>query len=80
MDEAGKGAKIHCSKKDAALAKKLGYAPVEMECAGGALAISQDEKLRADNTLEALFEENEENLRASASELLFGHEKKKHKS
>ncbi|MFA6048684.1 MAG: hypothetical protein WC792_01915 [Candidatus Micrarchaeia archaeon] len=78
-DAAGKGSKLYCSKNDSGLAKKLGYSPVQLECAGGALAVSSDGQLRADNTLEALFEENEESLRSRAMELMFGNVKKKRK-
>ncbi len=73
---AGIGAKIHCNKKDFALAKKLRLDPLQADCSGGVIAVSADGKLRANNSLEALFEEREEELRVRAAELLFGEKKK----
>ncbi len=73
----GDSAKLLCGKSDLALAKKLGYSAKQIECEGGVVAVSKDGTLRADNALETLFEEKEEEYDAKAFELLFGKAKKK---
>ncbi len=72
----GKGAQVQCNKRDLALAKKQKLDPGQADFSGGVIAVSADGKLRADNSLESLFEEREEELRIKAAEILFGEKKK----
>lgn len=70
----GKSARIQCSKKDLALAKKLFplIEAQECQCAGGLIAVSVDGRLRADNTIDSQFAQQEDRMRAKAFEMLFG--------
>lgn len=59
----GKNAQLYARKKDVSKLKKWGYKAEEMDCMGGCVAATPDGRIRVNNTLEALFEENQETLR-----------------
>ncbi len=66
----GPGAVIHVRKKDMAKVKKTGVTVREMACWGGCVASTPDGRIRVNNTLEALFEERQEQLRQKIFEEL----------
>ncbi|OIO24504.1 hypothetical protein AUJ65_01100 [Candidatus Micrarchaeota archaeon CG1_02_51_15] len=71
-EEIGANAVLHCRKADVALAKSFGKVGEPIECIGGVIASTQDGLEIADNTFEALLEENSDVLRAEAHKRIFG--------
>lgn len=80
VKEVGMDAVLYVREKDAALAKKLvsqhGFDSVKvsskaLQCIGGVLVTSSDGRIRADNTLEARFNELKDERRKVAFDELF---------
>ncbi|MBI4361303.1 hypothetical protein HY572_06045 [Candidatus Micrarchaeota archaeon] len=69
-EKIGKNAQLFAREKDVPKLKKMGYSAEEMDCLGGCVAATPDGRIRVNNTLEALFEENEEKLRQKIFEEL----------
>jgi V/A-type H+/Na+-transporting ATPase subunit E len=68
LEKIGPGAMIHVRKKDLSKVKKKGVRVQEMDCWGGCVASTPDGRIRVNNTLESLFEENQEKLRQKVFE------------
>ena len=79
VKEIGEKALVHVCERDEALAKKVlakhdvgaKLAPKPLECMGGVLVTSPDGRVRADNTLEARFNELKDERRKLAYRELF---------
>ncbi len=71
--ELGKQCIVFVNKKDFADAKKisLNVSKSPIEIAGGAIIATKDEKVRVNNSLEAIFEQNKENIRREIFNELF---------
>lgn len=69
-EKIGKNAVLYARKKDIPKLKKLGFSVQDMPCWGGCVAATPDGRIRVNNTLEALYEENEEKLRQKIFEEL----------
>lgn len=74
VSEAGRGACVRVNARDKKKVKRFSDAKAgePVGIAGGAIIESADGRIRVRNTLESLFEENMDVVRASASAALFG--------
>ncbi|MBI5035878.1 hypothetical protein HZC09_00905 [Candidatus Micrarchaeota archaeon] len=68
--ELGKGAVAYVRKKDVPLLKKWGYTAMTIECSGGCVVSTPDNRIHINNTLEALFESKQDFLRQKIFEEL----------
>ncbi|MBI3588699.1 hypothetical protein HY095_05875 [Candidatus Micrarchaeota archaeon] len=72
VKEVGPGAVLYCRRQDEALGQKIARVAGSIDCIGGAIAESADGLVRADNTFEAIAEEQADRLRAKAHGEIFG--------
>ncbi|MFH1107185.1 MAG: V-type ATP synthase subunit E family protein [Candidatus Micrarchaeota archaeon] len=70
--KAGKDCVLLANKEDLQLARQIARASAKpIECIGGAAALSEDGRVKIDNTFEAILEEHDEEIRQRAYDLLF---------
>ena len=76
VSKIGEDAVVHVNSKDKALLQgarlNVQISSTPINCKGGALINSKDEKRRVDNTIESLFKERKEELRLKLTEQIFG--------
>ena len=76
VSKIGEDAVVHVNSKDKALLQgarlNAQISSTSINCKGGALITSKDEKRRVDNTIESLFKERKEELRLKLTEQIFG--------